>query len=234
MKVSLLVVVVMLLLFGLLLWLPISVQVLYERRGHDDQGSISMRWLFGLVRLHRRLLVLDTRVDEDGPALHIGQQSSSQRQASGTGPIQEKKISAEDVKQFIADLPEWIQLWHRLQPVTRALLSRVHVAQFTWHTRLGTGNAVTCGMSCGAAWATTSTMVGALSQVCQLDQMPDILVVPDFDCPRLETTFECILRVRAGYAIRAGFGLIRVWRRRQTTHGASDSRTHAHGDDQYP
>lgn len=216
----------------LLLILPLSVQVSFQRKEGDDSGEVDIRYLFGVVRIRRQLVGVDAKLDAKGPRFKLRHESA------GTGPAAapdstQHTIGPADIKHFIYDLPEWVKLLERVRPTVKTFLSRVHVQLFRWHVVLGTGDAVTSGVSCGAAWSALSVTAGMLSDACRLDKMPDLSVKPDFEHARLDTSFECIVRVRAGYAITAGIRLIRAWRRRRTR-GASDSGIDAHGHDKHP
>jgi hypothetical protein len=222
-----------------LLWLPVSVTLEYRREDSDDEGLLSVRWLFGLVHIRRQLTHIDATIGGNGPAVVVRHKKASHpadAPSSGTHAAQAdanvEAVSLKDILQFLRAWPRWMERIAQVWPVVKRLLGRVHVRRFRCHIRVGTGDVVTSGMSCGAAWGITSTVLGSMSTLCQFEQMPDIQIQPDFERRMLHTTLECILRVRAGYAIGAGLRFIRVWRRKQTN-GSPDSRTHANGHDEH-
>lgn len=225
----LIVLLLVVILVGLLYYVPVSVQLRYKRSAEDDSGQLDVRWLYGIVHIKRRLFAVDTGIGKNGPSLQVVHQKAN----TSSGEQAKHSFTFAHVKRFLRDLPEWQRLFTQLSPVLRRLLRRVHMQKLEWTTLVGTGDAVSCGMTCGAAWAATSTLVGVVSHILVFDRAPQLSVQPDFQRARFDTSIDCILRVRAGYAIGAGFRMIRLWRRRHL-HGAPDSRTHAHGDDQHP
>lgn len=213
--------------------IPVSIRLRYERTAQDDSGELDVRWLYGMVHMKRRLLAMQTRVGSAGPSLRIVHQKGRTIAGRPTTPPTKRSLTTADVLRFVRDLPEWKRFFTQLSPVLRGFLRRVHMERLEWKIRVGTGDVVSCGVTCGAAWAATATVVGAATQLMVFDHAPRLSVEPDFDHARFDTSLDCILRVRAGYAIGAGFRMIRQWRRRHLR-GAPDSRTHAHGYDQHP
>lgn len=214
-----------------LLWLPVSVRVQYQRKNGDDEGFLSVRWLFGLVHLSRRLTQMDATLTSSGPTIRVTHQTGQPNHSRGTSERgkEHHQLSAGEVWNFLLEWPRWVSVAEKAKPILLRLLRHVHVRRLHWAIKLGTGDAVTAGLGCGAAWAVTGSLLGALSHVCKFERIPDIKVEPDFHKARFDTSLECILRVRAGYAIHAGLGLIRVWRRRRTN-GTSNPRAHANSN----
>jgi hypothetical protein len=114
----------------------------------------------------------------------------------------------------------------------RRMLRHTVVRRCSVHLRVGTGDVVTCGMAYGAVWGMVSSILGWMSRLCTFHGIPDLVIVPDFEQPVFHAAAECIMEIRAGYAIIAGLGLIRALRRRMAD-GTPYSRLDADRHEQY-
>lgn len=213
-----------------LLALPLRIRIDYARNHEKDHGRIEIRYLFGWVRWHRELTGLRAKVTDEGPAIqarHAGQPKSARDKQ------RHRTTTAQDVLQGIRHWRRRRRLLEQLLPIARRVLRRTNVRSMRIHLTVGTGDRVTSGVACGATWAMLSVGAGALTQLCQFQQPPDLSVRGDFERPRFAADISCIATIRTGYVIGAVLRGLSVWRRR-TMHGAPHSRTHGNSDVQHP
>lgn len=58
-------------------WMPITLEVYFARHGGNDDGFVSLTYLFGLVRKTHTLKALDTTVTKEGPTLTVHHHSGA-------------------------------------------------------------------------------------------------------------------------------------------------------------
>ncbi|HLS59638.1 MAG TPA: DUF2953 domain-containing protein [Virgibacillus sp.] len=80
-------------------------------------------------------------------------------------------------------------------------LSVVHIHQFEWNTRIGTGEASTTGLITGGVWTSKGVLFGRLSEKTVVKCQPKINVIPHFQERMLQTKIDCIVTIKTGQAI---------------------------------
>jgi hypothetical protein len=83
------------------------------------------------------------------------------------------------------------------------LIKKIHIREFSWQTKVGTGDASTTGMMCGGVWAVKGGVVGMLTTYTTVDVRPIIQVEPLFQQHDASTEIKCMLSVRVGQTIYA-------------------------------
>jgi hypothetical protein len=74
---------------------------------------------------------------------------------------------------------------------------------FSWKTKLGTGDAAHTAVAIGVVRGIKECLVAYLSSKYAFRRQPQLAVVPNFDNAGLEVVFNCIFRVKLGYIIIA-------------------------------
>lgn len=138
-----------------------------------------------------------------------------------------------------------------IQRTLRYLRKKVELRRFEVRGLIGGADAMESALLAGASWAIVGKAIGGLSHFARVDpKVPSITIVPDFNQQCFRFRADCILRVRLGNAMVAGFLLLRrilkereliawmrdSWRRKgvEGNERPSDSRSHENsdGDDQ--
>jgi hypothetical protein len=214
-------------ILGLIAWTaPVVVQVQFQRIAGDDEGEVSVRYLYGLVRIKRSLSMLNARFTNEGPQLHVHHEG-----AMDPNHKKEKVISASDMWEVIKNLSKWIDFFHAILPIVRHFWSKVHIRHLNLNLSIGTGDAVFTGVAVGALFGIANLALGTSSRHTVFDVTPQIEIQPNFHQLEFQIDFRSIIRVRAGYAISAALRLFFVWKRR-ISDGAPDTRSDAdsHGE----
>lgn len=128
----------------------------------------------------------------------------------------------------VRGLPPLTEFWHRIQDygLGVALLSlfikneAIHwVASFSathsqtkcihlrWVTVMGLEDAATTAVATGASYALTGLALGHLQKYIDFRKCKrrQISILPSYEQPKLETDFFCILELKIGHIIAAGF-----------------------------
>jgi hypothetical protein len=205
--------------------LPIRVHVEFVQRQGDTDGSLDVRYLFGIVHLRRRLYGVQTTMSDDGPAVKATHGKTGNK---SKGNSDHTVLTAREVMHIIVHWRAWVELAKDMWTPFRGLLRGVHIEQCQVNALVGTGDVVLTGVVNGSMWGIVSSLVGRMTYLCQFDAPPDVSIQPDFQRPFFETRIDCIARVRAGHAMLAGIRLALVWRRRKTN-GTSHSGAHENG-----
>ena len=140
----------------------------------------------------------------------------------------EKSASGDDPSHRKSDLPQLSEFWDRVRDygLGIALLSLfirneyIHwVASFSaahsqtkclhlrWITVLGLDDAAITAVATGASYALTGMALGYLQQYIDFSRCKkhQLSILPSYDQPKLETDFFCILELKIGHIIAAGF-----------------------------
>lgn len=67
-------------------------------------------------------------------------------------------------------------------------------------------------MVTGALWGAKGSIIGVLSSIMKMKNMPQMTVTPHFQMAISQTTFSCMIQFRVGHAMLAGIKLIKFWK----------------------
>ena len=82
--------------------------------------------------------------------------------------------------------------------------------KFRWSTRIGFEDAATTGIFTGYLWLLKSLILNFFSNQVTMKTNPLIHVIPVFGKNNLDIHFECILKIRVGHVINAGYYLMKL------------------------
>ncbi len=98
------------------------------------------------------------------------------------------------------------------KPVLYKVLAKVHVHEFYWLTRYGTGDASTTGMLGGVLWSVKGFFSGFVKNHMNLINPPRIQVVPLFQQQAAFVELQCMFSMRVGQTIYAIIQILKVVR----------------------
>ncbi|WP_158453710.1 DUF2953 domain-containing protein [Paenibacillus beijingensis] len=196
--------VVLLLLAAALMTAPIRIRGEIRRVGSDDDMEFSVRALFGLIYLKKRIPILrftgtgfDFRQEND--KLDIG------------GEGYESLLDRIDVQKMTEMIENSKKMLLRTEDLTgwiRQMLRRVNLKEWKWNTSVGVDDAMWTAMITGMIWSLKTTSIGVISQLVRLTSTPLLTVEPDYRRAHFSTEWSCIAQIRFGYAILAGLQLL--------------------------
>ncbi|GGD69540.1 DUF2953 domain-containing protein [Paenibacillus nasutitermitis] len=175
-----------------------------KRIGQNDEAQLHVRALLGLIHYQWELPGLRMKgagveVKEEAAADNLG----GSNQKSATYHVNSHSIakSFESFNQLLGqtrDLLGW----------ARKTLGHIVVSEWSWHTVVGTGDAVWTAMATGGVWSAKTTSIGLLSQLVRLTGTPLLSVTPMYNQVYFATEGKFRARIRFGYAIFAGIALM--------------------------
>lgn len=97
-----------------------------------------------------------------------------------------------------AELVEW----------TKSVLSRTVCTELSWVTRIGLGDAADTAVTTGVVWGIKTSILGYLLRFVRLEARPSLNVQPQFNRTMFSTEAVCKFKLKALYAVYAGFRLL--------------------------
>jgi len=194
------------LLFAVLLS-NVRIGAVYVREGENDEIDLSVRALFGLVRLRYKVPTVELKPFFRGIRLKVDEKDSK-----GSMPVID--FTREEIHNFILRVRELIQHMKNVRAFLAGTLQHIHVTEISWSTRFGVGDAAETGMTGGVVWGLKSAVIGYLSRWVTLERRPEIQVIPAFNQVEFRTDFrlESCVRVARLFVI-GGMLFYRVLKR---------------------
>lgn len=222
---------VVLIMIGIVLialFIPLTVQVQFGNGLEAFQGTVSIRWLFGLVHAKRELKDIRPTITDEGPSLNAKVEGSKQG-------AQKRVLTAQELGKFVRDFQTWRHAAGQVWPVIRRFCSHLHIEQFQTKLRFGTGDPPLTGMLYGAAWSGFAAITGFACELCVVETQPMIEIEPLFERRAFDLQQSCIFTITLGHAISAGLRIYRIWSKtvRRRRRGTSDFRSHADRNEQH-
>ncbi|PWI56614.1 DUF2953 domain-containing protein [Sulfoacidibacillus thermotolerans] len=187
-------------LFGIVLFAPIRFEVRYEHHQPIEQVHIFIRYLY-LVRIHR-----EWAIPTPSPETLVTIFSSRHVQQNPNIHPDVKKLDKR--KQQIQRLTFLLTHIDEAGPILIQLTRKISILELSWTTTLGTGNAALTGMGCGFAWTLKSMIVGVLTEACSFRKPPFLSIQPNYYTALFKTSLSCIGTVSIGKTMFAGARLL--------------------------
>ncbi|WP_242868734.1 DUF2953 domain-containing protein [Desulfotomaculum copahuensis] len=185
----------------LLAALPLTLQVSYQRRGHDDRLELNLKIWPGLG-YQLALPAIDLARRFSRPAIKLRARLEGR---AGPPPAMEKKcLTRPDLPVLLRQARRWLRLGKRLWPAVRCLLRQVQPRRVRWRTLIGLSDAAATGLATGGLWSLKGTAVTALYRFLRPSPVrPELVVMPSFTTPVLAVDLDCIFTVRTGHIMIA-------------------------------
>ena len=180
----------------------LQMRIRYSLMGANNDFSIELKALFGLVRYRyavpavrlKGLFRLMLLTEQGGTAV-----PDRDRAMTVTKETVERYFRlSRKMMAFTSGFTDWM----------KGTLSRVTCNELNWRTRIGLGDAPDTAIASGIAWGLKTTALAFLFRNVNLKTKPTIRVEPLFNRTLFSTELSCILKIRAVHAIIAGMLLL--------------------------
>ncbi|MCJ8009609.1 DUF2953 domain-containing protein [Lederbergia wuyishanensis] len=182
----------LILLFILLIFMKIKIELFFLLSQSDNYITIVIVALFGLVRIRKKF--------------------SLEEVFSGEG--------TKDIEEVIPDF-SWDstkQLLKNMKPaltIMKAFIRTIRISKLEWRTKIGTGDAALTGAVAGAIWAIKGALISFIRSFLFFKNRPLITVQPNFQGFSAETNIRCMVEMKTGKAMVAGIKMYKEWKKYQ-------------------
>jgi hypothetical protein len=177
----------------------------FSRVSDNDQLSIVVKALFGLIRYRF-----------DVPIIQFQNWSKGVMVKAETVNTKSSKLIAE--KKHHIDKDRVVNLYERFKVIlehtvklfdwVKETLCRVECTKLVWTTRVGVGDAPETAITTGMVWAIKSSMLGFIMKYVQVHTKPLISVFPEYNRTQFSTELKAATRIRVVFVIWAGIRLL--------------------------
>jgi hypothetical protein len=183
----------------------VHVHFTFKKHNHDDYAKITVRMLYGIVRINYEIPSIVFRNMKEGFLVKTEQRMNHSRgEAQSSERVNKRKVKkwAKDVK-IMLRATEALKLW------IKQTLTRVHMTHWSWSTRIGVGDAAYTAVLIGLVWSIKSIIIGYLSYQIRFEQTPKLQVVPVWeDEMEFQTELDWKLKIRITAVMIAGLTLL--------------------------
>lgn len=190
-------------IYGLLFLIPIKIKVNLHRVDRDDEISVQVSTLLGLIKYKLSIPYLDIIMGhEEFPKLGI---KTKLRLSKKDQPIKgsEDTKTFEEFKTMLQRLEDYSKYLSLLKNVLYALLQKLHIKNFRWITEIGSADAAVTGILTGILWMIKGQFLSFIKNTFQIDEV-SININPHFNKLVFKTELCCIISIKIGHIINAG------------------------------
>lgn len=180
-----------------LMLLNVKIELFARREQEDDLAWARISILHDFIAYE--LILPKFKLNSRGIELDVQQQN---------GKHEEAEL---EIQRAITHIEAWTEAFHIIKDGKAWLLSllrKVKLYKWTWHSRAGTGEAMSSAISCGMLWSVKGYLFGSLSRHVQVMDRPDVRIEPSFQQARFETRWSCIVKVKVAHLLVAGILLL--------------------------
>lgn len=182
----------------------VTSQIVYSRNSEDDNFYVLIKALFGAFRFRYAVPSINFEGLKKGVSID--------REESTNIPVPDKNHHVTVDRKYIVNRYEKSkELVGHVLGFNRWLMStlkRTHCSQISWVTDVGLDDAAETAITTGMIWGIKTSILGILFNQIKLEAQPQLAVVPHFNHAQFRTSFECIIKIRLGYAMLAGLHLL--------------------------
>lgn len=182
----------------------VRAHIVYSRESEDDDFYVQIKALFGAIRYRYSLPTIKFEGLKQGVSLETEKTTNIPMPDSKDHINVNRKVIVSRYEQF-RELISHVLGFHRWLIST---LKHTHCSQISWITNVGLDDAAETAITTGMIWGLKTSILGIIFNHIQLEAQPQLAVVPQFNDPQFQTHFDCIIRIRLGYAMLAGLHLL--------------------------
>lgn len=183
----------------------VHVHFTFSKHKSDDYAKITVRLLYGIVRMNYEIPSIVFRNMKEGFLVKTEQRMSHSRgEAEGSERVNKRKVKkwAKEIK-IMLRATDALKLW------VKQTLTRVHMTHLSWSTHIGVGDAAYTAILTGWVWSIKSIIIGFLSYQIKFEQLPVLQVVPVWeDEMEFRTELDCQMKIRMTAVLIAGLTLL--------------------------
>lgn len=153
-------------------------------------------------------------LDQESPSIVVKQEKKA---PIGQSKKKRSKITIDDILARMRNTHKLLGKIEGTHKIIKRFLRRVKVTKFKWHTQFGLGDAALTGTASGAIWMLKGNIIGLIGHYTDLKTTPDLFIQPLFQVTHTQVQLSCMISFRIGYAMRAGFQIVKFWKGRQPT-----------------
>lgn len=204
-------IVILVFLLMILIFTKLKIDCTYKFEPKEQWATIQIKALFGLFRYRIKI-----------PSEKINRQKQADHGDKGmNGMVQE--TDNEDGLSSLAPIKQLLPHLQELYKILKSFLKKLQIIQFEWKSAIGTGDAASSAIACGAGWTLKGNVIGVISHYFTLKVYPDMQITPVFNHIASQTYLRCMIQIRIGHAILAGMKLLKYWR--QVSEAYADYKT---------
>lgn len=196
--------VVMIVMIIATLFSRVRAHIVYSRESEDDHFYVQIKALFGAIRYRYSLPTIKFEGLKQGVSLETEKTTNIPMPDSKD----QIKIDREDIVSRYEKFRELISHVLGFHRWLLSTLKHTHCSQISWITNVGLDDAAETAITTGMIWGLKTSILGIIFNHIQLEAQPQLAVVPQFNNPQFQTHFDCIIRIRLGYAMFAGLHLL--------------------------
>lgn len=188
------------------IWLSdIQIHLQFRKFAHNDEITLQIRLLFGLVKLDYKVPRLTLEGWQKGLTYRQKETDNvfGSHNKEHVGHLDFEKLKQKHEKfQLLINATSGWKIWYK------QFLRKIRVTKMNWSTDIGIGSAADTAVATGVVWAVKSVATGWAAGTFRFMQNPRLAVYPQFHTPQFATELDCIAKIRFGQAIVAGLALI--------------------------
>lgn len=195
------------LLFVLLLLLGsrVNIRLAFTHQDKNDEISVEVRALLGLVRFRYEVPTLRFK------GLRAGLEVKSEQVNAGAGRLiadRKETINADKIKQKFEDVRILLTHCFDFNEWLSRMLRHVHCTKLNWKTSVGIGDAPETAFLVGTLWGVKSSLLGFVCRYIRLETQPQLQVMPVFNQMMFLTEGNCTIRIRIWHLLSGGVQLL--------------------------
>ncbi|WP_440119964.1 DUF2953 domain-containing protein [Paenibacillus sp. QZ-Y1] len=183
----------------------VHVHFTFSKHKSDDYAKITVRLLYGIVRMNYEIPSIVFRNMKEGFLVKTEQRMNHSRgEAKGSERVNKRKVKrwAKEVK-IMLRATDALKLW------VKQTLTRVHMTHLSWSTHIGVGDAAYTAILTGWVWSIKTIIIGFLSYQVKFERTPVLQVVPVWeDEMDFKTELDCKMKIRITAVMIAGLTLL--------------------------
>ncbi|ATW24091.1 DUF2953 domain-containing protein [Candidatus Formimonas warabiya] len=196
-------------------WIPLRFRIHFCKEGKNDFISVTWQLIPGIWGITAEIPFIKISSGAIWPAIKMIAHVEGEK---GRHLWEEEKIldlNLTNMKKIMAYLPVIMENTREYRILSKWLLSKITVREFSWFTEIGTNEAANTGMLTGILWSVKPmAFAWFYHYVKKFTRPPAIGVIPNFQKQIAASNVRCIFDVRCGHIIIGGIKALYIFKRK--------------------
>ena len=201
------------LLFILVMFLRLRVEVHFTRKGEDDYLKLQVSMVRGLFRFKTEVPAVDVGRYLLRPVLKVkaGAEGSVSGASVKTGRVMKIPLTLDKLRKLPIYINKALELVDRYKKTLLKLLKKIRFHYLHWTTDIGLGDPADTGIAAGLLWGVKGFLYGLFQNYAgTTGENPKFVVRPCFNAACFRLDFHCIFDMRIGHIIIAGLKIVKT------------------------
>ncbi|KAB3532536.1 DUF2953 domain-containing protein [Alkaliphilus pronyensis] len=198
------IIIVIMLFLAVITFTNINIRIQFLKKNERKEIVVDIKLLYGLLKYRIEIPLVELI---SGDRLYSFIELNSKLEVANSDVVKKPSESFFNYNEMKLIYNKAKKIYEKYIVVKKYIFKRIKIVNFNWETELGTDDAAITGFATGLAWVFKANAINYLKRNFFLNDF-NINITPAYGIEKLDTSLDCIIKLKIGYIIIVGFKII--------------------------